>query len=361
MATQKYRIENAKIWHRSHKHFLWGELVGLIILYGLAFEVPYAAPVIAWIGIIVLARLFNTREWHRGHRLLFPFEILLFTTIAASLTWIFPSFSPLLVWSASIVLAVFVGIYTYFVMEFLTVIGLMWVPASVAAIAACLLFLSDQGLDLGVGLLGQLRDNWPKYILLSLVLFYWAIASWHAGRRSLDRRFPTFPALGDDQHFETWLRWPPRLLAICAHLFAAASLSLAAWGYLKAQGQLLGMDGFTGWALLALTTWGPVIIIGVGTIYVRYFDYSHTFESHYHANLKTGHLDTRNAERVWGVVLVVCVIIFFIMSWRENLPEGFSYAVLGNICFCDNILVFGHGEKERGSEELRRRDSPRFQ
>ena len=163
----------------------------------------------------------------------------------------------------------------------------------------CLLFLSDQGLDLGVGLLGRLSENWLKYILLFFVLLYWAVASWHAGRRSLDRRFPTFPALGDDQRFETWLRSPPRLLAICAHLFAAASLSLAAWGYLKAQGQLLGVDGFARWALLALTTWGPVLIIVIGTIYVWYFDYSHTFENGYHAKLRTDHLNKRNAERLF--------------------------------------------------------------
>jgi hypothetical protein len=194
------RLRRAKEWHKSHKLVLWIELVCLIVIHVAAFNVQYYAPAIMWIGSFILVRLANTREWHRVHKFALPIEILSLPVLYL-FNFAFPAFYPLFVWIASIVLAMYVGIYAYFVLEFLTVIGWMWVPASISAIAACLLFLSDQGLDLGVGLFGPWEENWLKYGLLVPVLFYWAVASWHAGRRSLDRRFPTFPVLRPNADF----------------------------------------------------------------------------------------------------------------------------------------------------------------
>ena len=235
-------LEKAKAWHIDHKLILWGEAVGLLLVYSFIFT--------------------------------------------------YGSYTPFFGWIASIVAAILVGIFVYFISELLIVIGWMWAPAAVTAAAAGMLFLSDQGLDLGVGLLGMPAENWVKYVCLAPVLFYWAFASWHAARRSLDRRFPTFPALRPSQFgFRPWLRWPPRLLGISAHLFAAINLSLAVSGYVKSlvRPQDLSLDAAKaapGPALVApvaptslpdvalaiFVTWGPVIIIGMATIFIWAMD-----------------------------------------------------------------------------------------
>jgi hypothetical protein len=64
----------------------------------------------------------------------------------------------------------------------------MWLPLSVLIVAAVFLFATDQGRDLGVGLLGN--GHW-KLFLLACALFYWATGSWHTGRLGLIRRFRT--------------------------------------------------------------------------------------------------------------------------------------------------------------------------
>jgi hypothetical protein len=158
-----------------------------------------------------------------------------------------------------------IGVYFYFIRELLTVIGWMWAPASITVVAALLLFASDQGADLGVGLLGS--DNLTKYVALSMVLFYWAAVSWHAGRRSLDRRFPTFPVMRpEDADFVSWLRWPPRLLGICAHLFAATNLCLAASWDITSRPP----DQQVKWIRLAV--WAPVVVLVLGIIVIWALD-----------------------------------------------------------------------------------------
>lgn len=109
---------------------------------------------------------------------------------------------------------------TYLV-ELLTVILAMWLPIAVTAVAGILLFYEGQGRDLGVGLLGE---GHGKLFLLFLILIYWAVNNWHSACLGLNYSF-TSPT-GN----ERWLYWPPRLLGVCAHFFAAMSLALASWG-----------------------------------------------------------------------------------------------------------------------------------
>ena len=64
---------------------------------------------------------------------------------------------------------------------------------------------------------------------LFLALIYWATNNWHTARLGLYaavKRGDIVASSGDDK----WLFWPPRLLGVCAHLFAAVNLSLAAQG-----------------------------------------------------------------------------------------------------------------------------------
>jgi hypothetical protein len=125
---------------------------------------------------------------------------------------------------ASLVLAAFCALIfklASYLIELLTVILAMWLPLGVTAIAGVLLFYEGQGRDLGVGLLGQ---GQLKLIMLFLILIYWAMNNWHSARLGLNYAFPSPTGT------ERWLYWPPRLLGVCAHFFAAMSLALASWG-----------------------------------------------------------------------------------------------------------------------------------
>jgi hypothetical protein len=94
----------------------------------------------------------------------------------------------------------------------------MWLPIAVAAFAVYLLFINDQGRELGIGLMDA---NWQG-LLLALVLVYWALNNWLSARIGLNREFPRPKA---NQHL---LFWGPRLIGVAVHLLAAFSLSMAA-------------------------------------------------------------------------------------------------------------------------------------
>lgn len=120
------------------------------------------------------------------------------------------------------------------------VIGAMWVPLAVLVLGGVALFGTDQGRDLGVGLLGA---NWRELTLLALALFYWALASWLAASFGRDRTFdgwydgvdPSHETSGEDpgkwwlaRPRNPWLVWLPRLIGACVHLYATVTLALAA-------------------------------------------------------------------------------------------------------------------------------------
>jgi hypothetical protein len=107
----------------------------------------------------------------------------------------------------------------------LQVLGAMWRPIILTAAAAYLLFSNDQGRELGNSLIAE-DSNWP-FFLLFLALIYWAANNWHTARLGL-RGAVMRHAIPVPDGDATWLFWPPRLLGVCAHLFAAISFSLAA-------------------------------------------------------------------------------------------------------------------------------------
>ena len=127
--------------------------------------------------------------------------------------------------------------------ELLKALAAMWRPVVLLAVAGYLLFVNDQGSELGLSLLGQ-YSGWP-IVFLFLALIYWAANTWHTARlgihNALERGalgvLPSQPlrlppgnpnrrVLNGD---EFWIYWPPRLLGVCAHFFAAINLSWAAW------------------------------------------------------------------------------------------------------------------------------------
>ena len=107
----------------------------------------------------------------------------------------------------------------------LQALAAMWRPIVLTAAAAYLLFSNDQGRELGNSLIAEER-NWP-FFLLFLALIFWAANNWHTARLGLlgAVKRHAIPVPDGD---ETWLFWPPRLLGVCAHLFAAINFSLAA-------------------------------------------------------------------------------------------------------------------------------------
>ncbi len=103
--------------------------------------------------------------------------------------------------------------------QFGRIVAAMWLPIAVIAVAIYLLFVNDQGRELGVGLM----DPNKKGIFLGLALIYWALNNWLSARVGLDRSFRK------PEKEQELLFWGPRLVGVGAHLLAAISLSFAAW------------------------------------------------------------------------------------------------------------------------------------
>ena len=124
--------------------------------------------------------------------------------------------------------------------DFLKALAAMWRPVVFICAAGYLLFFNDQGRELGLSLLGE-RYSWPL-VFLFVALIYWAANTWHTARLGIAGALengvlgvpPSQQSLRNlNRHVlsgdEYWLYWPPRILGVFAHLFAAVNLSLAAW------------------------------------------------------------------------------------------------------------------------------------
>jgi hypothetical protein len=117
----------------------------------------------------------------------------------------------------------------------------MWRPLALVLAGAFLLFFNDQGRELGVSLM--IDDNGKLgFVFLFLALIYWGLNNWHSARLGIYAALengdlgvvPAHPTSDKPNRRVVdgnarWLFWPPRLLGVCAHLFAAINLSLAAW------------------------------------------------------------------------------------------------------------------------------------
>ena len=125
--------------------------------------------------------------------------------------------------------------------ELIRTLAAMWRPLALVLAGAFLLFFNDQGRELGVSLMID-NDGRLRFVLLFLALIYWGLNNWHTARLGIHgavnngdlgvvptHTLPENPNRRVVCGYGRWLFWPPRLLGVCAHLFAAINLSLAAW------------------------------------------------------------------------------------------------------------------------------------
>jgi hypothetical protein len=237
----------------------------------------------------------------------------------------------------------------------------MWMPVLVLVVAAYALFLTDQGRDLGIGLLDA---KWWKLALLAAALFYWALGTWHAARLGLTRAFGAtrdewkagFEEADYSAKWRTWLprllRWLPRFLGVCAHLYATITIALAAQHVVRGP-WWFGLIYFT-----------PSLLIAIGTCILWWHDSRYmaardardalqpsgdedpkTEEKRKKAedNAKLAH--RRMIHAVWtlfglGTVVVVTLVAAW---WREFLEPGFvgatSWVLFSAALF---LLLVGH-------------------
>jgi hypothetical protein len=178
-----------------------------------------------------------------------------------------------------------------------------WLPIAVAAFAVYLLFINDQGRELGIGLMDA---NW-KGLLLALVLIYWALNNWLSARIGLNREFPRPKA---NQHL---LFWGPRLIGVAVHLLAAFSLSMAALSQHDSRGGIALV-----WVFAA-----PLAIL-LATAFVWAVDYTYLSE-------RTKWTAGRRARiSIYPIAAAeILLLVALVLAWRDsNVSPGFLLATL---------------------------------
>src|SRR5271156_1007628 len=186
----------------------------------------------------------------------------------------------------------------------------MWRPLLLLGIAGYLLFFNDQGRELGVSLLGE-KYGWQIFFL-TLALIYWAANTWHTARLgihgALERGVLGVPPSqlpdessqrcflnGDDP----WFFWPPRLLGVCAHLFAAINLSLAAWA--------LPVAAWGKHDALRWLAWTAPVAIALATAFVWAEDVKRSIRAREHASPDTKILARRVGRvAISGEIVLLC-------------------------------------------------------
>ena len=197
----------------------------------------------------------------------------------------------------------------------------MWRPIVLVLVAAWLLFVNDQGRELGVSLMGE-QQYW-RIGFLFLALIYWATNNWHTARLGLNAAIES-GALAPPEGDEKWLYWPPRLLGVCAHLFAAINLSLAAWALPE-----------TAWgeAISRWVAWtAPLaILLAIATVWT--FDYLSLSERSRRERALLARWVQRGA--VAGETLLLGALV--IVAFRRTIPHGF---VVATIAISVSAIVF---------------------
>jgi hypothetical protein len=215
----------------------------------------------------------------------------------------------------------------------LKALGAMWRPVVLVLAAAWVLFFNDQGRELGVSLMGD--DSLWRIGFLFLALVYWAANNWHTARLGL-RAATVSGALASPEGDEKWLYWPPRLLGVCAHLFAAINLSLAAWGLPQTAWGQPG-DG------LRWLAWTAPLAIIFATAIVWTVDYLSLSERTERdpATLAPAKRNCASLARwvQWGAVAGETVLLggLAVIASRRAIPGGF---VLATIAISVSAIVF---------------------
>jgi hypothetical protein len=227
--------------------------------------------------------------------------------------------------------------------DLLKALAAMWRPLVLLGVAGYLLFFNDQGSELGLSLLGE-HYGWP-IIFMFLALIYWAANTWHTARLGLHAALergalgtpPSQPLhlqqRNSNRHVlkgdERWLYWTPRLLGVCAHVFAAINLALAAWRLpLAAWGDSDVLRCLAGTAVLAII---------LATVLVWAEDSKRSIR---------GRAFGSPRQQKWARWLAPAAIfgeflllggLAFVALYLRSLPEGF---LLGTISITLSAVVF---------------------
>jgi hypothetical protein len=199
----------------------------------------------------------------------------------------------------------------FFRSEFARAIRAMWMPLAVTIGAGVLLFYEGQGRDLGVGLL---REDVLQIVLLCPILIYWGLNNWHSARLGLNYEFRHLTGK------ERWVFWPPRVLGVCAHLFAALSLSFAAWNIVTAEGS--GSPALIFWNVFVFTA--PVLI-GSVTFAMWSRDVADPSRN------RPRPFDQNHARHAFHGVTVLAIALLawlFWLEYRRQVPAGLTLATL---------------------------------
>lgn len=179
----------------------------------------------------------------------------------------------------------------------------MWLSIAVMAVATYLLFVNDQGRELGVGLM----DPNAKGPFLGLVLIYWALNNWLSARIGLSRAFP------QPDREQLLLFWGPRLIGVLAHLLAAFSLSAAALSQHDLQGKLA----------LILVFAAPLAIL-LAIVFAWFLDKAYLSE-------RSTDVERPLARRWMYVVGGIEFLLFAGLTlawWSGEVPPGLFWATL---------------------------------
>jgi hypothetical protein len=187
----------------------------------------------------------------------------------------------------------------------------MWLPIGVTAVAGYLLFVNDQGRELGVGLM----DPNAKAPFLAPVLVYWALNNWLSARVGLARAFP------EPDKEQVLLFWGPRLVGVLAHLLAAFSLSFAA----KSQPDLQEIE--------PLLVFAAPLAILLATVFVWFWDYGYLS--------KRSNDEQRPLARKWmygaGAVELLLFVGLSFAWWFDKVPPGFFW---GTLSIAASAIIF---------------------
>jgi hypothetical protein len=249
---------------------------------------------------------------------------------AGALYWLFwkpdaPSWGGrilgIIIWAGAFALCALLLRVISYAPDLLRELAAMWRPLVLVLAAAYLLFANDQGRELGLSLTAE-NSGWRLFFLF-LALIYWATNNWHTARLGL-RAAAEHRGMPTPQGNEKWLFWPPRLLGVCAHLFAAINLSLAA-----ANQPPLASSG------LWLVAWTAPLVIVIATILAWAFD----------RLLLSQRRSRKRTIRTWiggGVVAILLLVgipggIAVGAFAIPSLPPGFS---LGTFSISASAVVF---------------------
>jgi hypothetical protein len=217
-----------------------------------------------------------------------------------------------------------------FARNFLRAFAAMWRPVALVVISGWLLFVNDQGRELGLSLMGE--HSIVRITLLFFALVYWATNNWHSARLGVYNAVKR-GAIPVPEGDEIWLYWPPRLLGVCAHLFAAINLSLSAWS------QPEFADG--GWSLFILALAAPIAVI-CATACVWAVDYRFISSR----TSPDGTWFARIVHKTWfkPILLVAIAIIALMLAvvlgyawWWKRVSTGFA---LGTLSITLSAIVF---------------------